>query len=63
MSKVSLDSVSRADLLKALSDLQYALDGLWSDGYNMSRDTGVPEDDADGVMNSINLLLSINTKG
>lgn len=62
MAKIDLDSISRADLLKALSDLQFALDGLWSDAYNMTRDTGVSDDDADAVFDSIKLLLSIKTK-
>lgn len=62
MTKIDLDSISRADLLNAIADLQYALDGLWSDAYNMTRDTGVPEDVADKVFDSIKLLLSIKTK-
>lgn len=60
--KIDFDSISRADLLNAIADMQYALDGLWSDSYNMTRDTGVPEDDADKVFDSIKLLLSIKTK-
>lgn len=60
--KVDIDSISRNDLLNAIADLQYALNGLWSDSYNMTRDTGVPDDIADKVFGSINLLLSINTK-
>lgn len=60
--KVDIDSISRDDLMKSLSDLQFALNGMWSDGYDLHRDTGVPEDDADSILNSINLLLSIKTK-
>ena len=62
MAKINIDSISRDDLLNAISDLQYAIDGLWTDAYNMTRDTGVPEDVADKVFDSINLLLSIKTK-
>jgi hypothetical protein len=60
--KINLDSISRDDLIKIIADVQYALDGLWSDGYGIHRDTGIDLDTCDDIMISINTFCSINTK-
>ena len=62
MTKLNLDSISRDDLIKMIADVQYVIDGLWSDGYGIHRDTGIDLDTCDQLKDSIDAFCSINTK-
>lgn len=62
MSKINLDSIDRADLIKIIADIQHVIYGHWSDGYGIHMDTGIDLDTCDDIMKSINTFCSINTK-
>ena len=62
MAKIDITTIPQADLLKLIADVQNALDGLWSDGYAIHRDTGIDLDTCDQLIDSINTFCSINTK-
>ena len=62
MAKINLDSISRDDLIKMIADVQYVIDGHWSDGYGIHCDTGIDLDTCDQLKKSIDTFCSINTK-
>lgn len=62
MAKIDITTIPQADLLKLIADVQYALDGLWSDGYGIHRDTGIDLDTCDQLHDAISTFCSIDTK-
>ena len=62
MAKINIDTLDRKDLLKLIADVQYVIDGMWSDGYGIHRDTGIDLDTCDRLHDAIGTFCSIDTK-
>lgn len=62
MAKINLEDIPLDDMIKIISDIQYALDGFWSDGYGIHRDTGIDLETCDQIKKSIDTFCSINTR-
>ena len=59
--KINIDSFDKQDLLSIIKDVQYALDGKWDRASDLHYDTGIPMDECDDVLKTIDLFLSIDT--
>jgi len=62
VTKIDIDSLDKQELLSIIKDVQYALDGKWDRASDLHYDTGIPMDECDDVLKTINLFLSIDTK-
>jgi hypothetical protein len=58
--KINLSDISKEELEKMIKDVQYALDGKYDFINELHCDTGIPMDECQEVLDSINKFLSIN---